>query len=175
MTCEEFLRALDERESRAPALSSRQRQHADSCAGCALALRLESELLSAPAWADVPRLPEKSKAKVLSRAKRITLFGWPAARLVEDSAVSSLVTAVIAGATVYVAPGLLRRVLPPKIWDVVLAFLAPVLEWGRSLAEGFAPLAKQGWGVPLMALALFLLVFAATLSAKALGVGAVRN
>lgn len=175
MTCEEFLRVLDERESRVPLLSSEQKRHAESCAGCALAVRLESELMSASAWAEAPRLPAKSRARVLARAKRATLFGWPAARLLEDSALSSLVTAVVAGAAVYVAPGLLRRVVPPKVWEVLLAYLAPVLEWGRSIAEGFAPLSRQGWGIPLMAFALFLLVFAATLSAKALGVGTARG
>lgn len=175
MTCEEFLKALDGRETRSPALSPEQKQHAGSCKACALAARLEDELACAPYWAGSLRLPEKSRARVLARAKRSTLFGWPPSRLLEDSAVSSLVMAVIAGAAVYILPGLSKRVLPPRVWDVVLSALAPLLDWGRSVAEAFAPLASQNWGLPLLALALFLLVFAATLSVKVLGAGTVRS
>jgi hypothetical protein len=175
MTCEEFLRALDERETRSLALSAEQKQHAGSCPACALAVQLETELACAPSWAGSLRLPEKSRSRVLARAKRPALFGWPPSRLLEDSAVSSLVMAVIAGAAVYVVPGLSKRVLPPRVWDAILAALAPVLEWGHWVAEAFAPLASQGWGLPLLALALFLLVFAATLSVKAMGAGTVRS
>jgi hypothetical protein len=169
MTCEEFRRALDEREPREPSLTEAQREHAERCPACAFALRLEAELVAAPSWAGVTRMSLESRARVLAKAKVSRIFfGQRAARLVEDSAFSAVITMVIAGALVYVLPGLLKRLVPPGALDALKPYLAPFLQLVSDFTSIFAPLANQAWGVGLITATLFMLVFAAILSAKAL-------
>jgi len=170
MTCEEFTRDIDEREGRALSLTPQQREHVGSCPSCAFALAVENELVAAPAWAAEVRMSLESRARVLAKAKVGRLFfRQHAARLVEDSAFSALVTMVIAGALVYVLPGLLERSIPSGALDTIKPYLEPFLQFGREVAAAFAPLAAQAWGVGLMAVTLFILVFTAVLSAKVLG------
>jgi len=169
MKCGEFRRVLDERESREISLTPDQREHVERCAVCAFGLRLEEELLAAPGWAEKARMSFESKALVLAKAKVSRLFfGQRAASLLEDSAFSALITVIIAGALVYVLPGFLKRLLPPGALDAARPYAEPFLQLARDFAGTFAPLAGQAWGVSLLAVTVFLLVFAAVLSAKVL-------
>jgi hypothetical protein len=169
MTCEEFKRALDGRESRAVSLTAGQREHAEACPSCAWALKLEAELLAAPRWAEEVRMSAESRARVLAKAKVGRLFfGQHAARLFEDSAFSALITMIIAGALVYALPGLLKRALPPGAVQAVEPYLDPLIGLAKEVAAAFAPLTAQAWGAGLLAASVFALVFAAVLSVKVL-------
>ena len=169
MTCGEFRRALDEREPREISLTGNQREHAERCAACAFALQLEGELLRAPTWGETVRMSLESKARVLAKAKVSRIFfGQRAASLLEDSAFSAFTTVVIAGAALYVLPGVLKRLLPPGALSAVRPYAEPFFQFARDFAGAFAPLAGQAWGASLLAVTFFLLVFAAVLSAKVL-------
>jgi hypothetical protein len=167
MTCEEFLRVLDTRiNGEAP--SSDWVHHAQECPECAFALRLERVMRSAPGWAEKPRLSAARRAKVLNRASE-TSYLW--SRLLpnlEESALTALAGGGLVALAVFLAPKVWTTSVPEGLRRAIAPYATPVVEGFHALASPFIPLLQQPWGVGLLGLTGFVVLFAAVLSARTL-------
>jgi|WetSurMetagenome_2_1015567.scaffolds.fasta_scaffold21820_2 hypothetical protein len=169
MTCEEFLRVLDTRTN-GEAPPSDWVQHAQECSDCAFALRLERVMRSAPAWAEKPRLSAARRALVLNKASE-TSYLW--SRLLpnlEESALTALAGGGLVALAFYVAPKLWATSVPEGLRRAVAPYAAPVVEGFHTLASPFIPILHQPWGVGLLGLTGFVVLFAAVLSARTLSI-----
>jgi hypothetical protein len=167
MTCEEFLRVLDTRVN-GEAPPSDWVQHAKDCADCAFALRLERVMRSAPAWAEKPRLSPVRRALVLNKASE-TSYLW--SRLLpnlEESALTALAGGGFVALALYLAPKLWATSVPEGLRRGIAPYTAPVVEGFHVLTSPFLPILQQPWGIGLLGLTGFVVLFAAVLSARTL-------
>jgi hypothetical protein len=167
MTCEEFLRVLDTRVN-GEAPPSDWIEHARECADCAFALRLERVMRSAPAWAENPRLSPARRALILKKASE-TSYLW--SRLLpnlEESALTALAGGGLVALALYVTPKLWATSVPEGLRRGIAPYATPVVEGFHALASPFLPILQQPWGVTLLGLTGFVVLFAAVLSARTL-------
>jgi hypothetical protein len=165
MTCEEFLRVLDTRTN-GEAPPNGWVEHARDCQECAFALRLERVMRAAPAWAERPRLSPARRALVLRKASE-TSYLW--SRLLpnlEESALTALAGAGLVALSFYLAPKIWATSVPEGLRRGIAPYAVPVVEGFRALASPFNPLLQQPWGVGLLGLTGFVVLFAAVLSAR---------
>ena len=167
MTCEEFLRVLDTRVN-GEAPPGDWVRHAQECADCAFALRLERVMRSAPVWAEMPRLSPARRALVLNKASE-TSYLW--SRLLpnlEESALTALAGGGLVALALYVAPKLWATSVPEGFRRAIAPYSTPVVEGFHALASPFLPILHQPWGIGLLGLTGFVVLFAAALSARTL-------
>ena len=167
MNCNDFLQILDERLNGDPA-PAEWSDHAASCPRCAMALRLERTLRAAPRWSENPRLSAQARATVLRKVETAPLFWRHMAAMVEESAVSALVAAAMAAMVIYGGPALWEGAVPDSVRLALLPYLQPLMNGIRATAVTFEPLLRQGWGVALLGVTGFMVLFAAALSTRAL-------
>jgi hypothetical protein len=167
MNCRECLDLLDGLEPGAP-VPEGCRKHAASCPACTLALRIEGTLREAPEWAKQTRLALETRADLLGQARIGRLFWRQAGGLFEESAVTALtVLSVIAG-LVILWPKLSATLVPQPVRRSAAEYLGPAAGYLSGLLAPLAPLIREPWGLALTAVALFSILMAAVLSAKAL-------
>jgi hypothetical protein len=94
------------------------------------------------------------------------------AAMMEESAVTALVAAGIVAMVIYAGPSLWQGVVPEAIRIALLPYLQPLLSGSRATAAAFEPLVRQGWGVAVLGLTGFVVLFAAALSTRALSLRA---
>ena len=168
MTCEEFLMLLDSRTAAAPPADTSWLAHAGSCPSCALALRLERSLLTAPTWAAMPTLSPERKARVFAEARSSSIFLPSTLRLLVDSAIPALLAASFLVAIVSLFPWKVLEFLPAELRDWILPSLVPFIRaWETGLAY-FAPLAGHPLGAGLLLAAAFTACLAAMVSLRVL-------
>lgn len=167
MNCHEVQRVLDELEPGAP-VPFECMNHASACPECALALRIEMSLREAPRWAEHPALSVEARARVLAKAKVRGLFWRQAAPLLEESAVTAMVLAILAAAALFFVPSLTQGILPEPARRAVLPYLQPVADFMKGFASSLAPLAHQPWSLALLVATLFAVMFAAVVSVRTL-------
>jgi len=170
MNCDEFLQILDERLNGDPPPSGWS-DHAAACPRCALALRLERALKAAPRWAERPRLSAQARAEVIRQVGAAPLYWRRFATLAEESAATALAAAGIAAVAIYAGPALWAATVPEEARRALVPYLRPLSEGFRAAALSFEPLLRQGWGVALLGLTAFVVLFAAALSTRVLSPG----
>lgn len=167
MNCNDFIQILDAGPDGAPP-PAEWHGHAATCPRCALALRLERTLRSAPRWAEHPRLPARSRAAIVSKVGATPIFWSHMAAMAEEAAVSALVGAAMVAMAVYAGPSLWTGAVPEPVRLALSPYLQPLLRGILTVGAAFEPLLHQGWGVALISLTGFLVLFAAALSTRAL-------
>lgn len=167
MTCEEFLRVLDARVN-GEAPPDGWLDHARGCPDCAFALKVERVMRSAPTWAEVPRLATERRALVLKAASESSYLWSHLVPNLEESAVTALGGGAFAALAFYVAPKLWASNVPEGLRTAVAPYVTPVAEGFHAIVSPFAPLLREPWGVGLLGLTGFFVLFAAVLSAKTL-------
>jgi hypothetical protein len=165
MTCDEVIKAIDEREPGAQ-VPAECFAHARECPDCAFALRLELALQEAPAWSPKPSLSAAARGRVLKKAGAATGFGTLVQGIFEESAVTAgaLLLLVVAGA--FLLPSVLRNTLKPEALDAARRTLAPVLAPLQDFLSQFSPMMHRAGGLVLLALAGFAILFAAVFTAR---------
>ena len=165
MTCEEVIKAIDEREPGAQ-VPAGCFAHARECPECAFALRLELALQDAPAWSPRPSLSAAARSQVLKKAGPGTGLWTLVQGVFEESAVTAgtLLLLVVAGG--FLLPSVLRNTLKPEALDAARRALAPVLTPLQDFLSQFSPMMHQAGGLALLALAGFALLFAAVFTAR---------
>ena len=170
MNCQEFLRILDERVN-GEAPPHGWADHVATCPDCALALRLERTLRAAPTWAERPRMSPAARAAVLKRIQSAGLF-WPrVAAMAEESAVRALVAAAVLFLSIAVLPGLWATTVSDGIKKALSHYAGPIFEGLLGTLVQFQPLLHQSWGLLLLGVTLFMVIFAASLSTRVLRPG----
>lgn len=167
MNCHEVQRTLDDLEPGAT-VPIECVDHASACPTCALALRIEMSLREAPRWAERPALSVEARARVLAKAKVRGLFWRQAAPLLEESAVTAMVLAILAAAALFFVPSFARGILPESARRAVLPYLQPLAEFMKGFASSLAPLTHQPWSVALLVGTIFAVMFAAVVSVRTL-------
>lgn len=167
MNCNEFLQILDERLNGDPPPAGWS-DHAAACSRCALALRLERTLRAAPQWAERTRLSSRARAVVFRGVETAPLFWRRLETLAEESAAKALAAAGIAAVAIYAGPALWSSAVPETVRHAIGTHIQPLLEGLRTTAASFEPILRQGWGLPLLGLTGFVVLFAAALSARVL-------
>ena len=170
MNCQKFLRILDERVN-GEAPPQGWADHGATCPNCALALRLERTLRAAPSWAERPRMSSAARAAVLKRIQSAGLF-WPrVVAMAEESAVRALVAAAVVFVSFAVLPRLWYTTVPEGFKKALSNYAGPLLEGFRGTLVQFQPLLHQNWGLLLLGVTLFMVIFAASLSTRVLRPG----
>jgi hypothetical protein len=169
MTCEEFLRILDERvDGTAP--SAAWADHAAGCPACSMALRLERTLRDAPSWSEALRLSPDRRAAVLLKASSASYFWTRLLPTIEESALTALAAAGLAALVLNVAPKLWASAVPENIRGAIAPYTEPLLGAVRTFTAPFLPLLNETWGVALLGATAFTVLFAAVLSARTLAI-----
>lgn len=167
MTCEDYLRMLDETEPGAPAPGAFLR-HAESCEDCTWALHLAKTLESAPHWSPKVRLPLEARAQVLAKAKMRLLFWRDTTSVLVESVVTALVVVGLAAAAFFGLPSVLKSLIPVQAREIIQSYAAPVLDAVGGFLGAFSPLFHSSMGLALMLGAGFTVLVAAIASTRLL-------
>lgn len=167
MNCDEFLQILDERLNGDPPPAGWS-DHAAACSRCALALRLERTLRAAPQWAERTHLSPRARAAVIRGVETAPVVWRRLETLAEESAATALAAAGIAAVAIYAGPALWASAVPEAVRRGLEPHIRPLLEGLRTTAASFEPILRQGWGLPLLGLTGFVVLFAAALSTRVL-------
>ncbi len=173
MNCNDFIQILDAGLEGDPP-PAEWSEHAATCPRCALVLRLERTLRSAPRWAENPRLSARSRAAIVSVAGATPMFWRHVAAMAEEAAVSALVGAGMVAMAIYAGPSLWNGAVPEPVRLAVSPYLQPLFSGLGTVGAAFEPLLHQGWGVALISLTGFVVLFAAALSTRALSLRPAR-
>ncbi|MEW5765620.1 MAG: hypothetical protein ACOYXN_02830 [Acidobacteriota bacterium] len=160
MTCEEFLRLMDEAPEAGPLPPSLSR-HAEGCAACSLALRTESLLRTAHQWTERPSLPVERRAHVLAAARIRGMFLARPGQALEEAGVTAAVLLTALALAWIVFPTLAERVLPPAVLEWAAPFTDPILRWLQPVSMQVRAMLSESWGAPLLGLTAFTVVLSA--------------
>ena len=165
MTCDEVIKALDEREPGAQ-VPAECTAHARQCPQCAFALRLELALQEAPRWSPRPALSADARRRVLEKASPAGGFWTLIQGIFEESAITAATLLLLIVAGGFLLPSVLKSTLKPETLEAAGRALAPVLVPLQAFLSDFSPLMRQAGGVAILALAAFALLFAAVFTAR---------
>lgn len=160
MTCEEFIRMLDEAPEGGP-LPPSFADHAADCAACSLALRTEGFLRTAREWAERPSLPVERRAHVLAAARMRGMFLSRPGQVLEEAGVTAAVLLAALAIAWIVFPTLAERVLPPALVERAAPLADPLLRWLHPVSSQVRSMLSETWGAPLLGLTAFAVVLSA--------------
>jgi hypothetical protein len=160
VTCDEFLRLLDEAPEEGP-LPSTLSDHAASCEACSLALRTEGFLRTAHLWSERPALPVERRAHVLAAARMRGMFLARPGQMLEEAGVTAAV--LLAGLVIawVVFPSLAERLLPTAALEWAAPVTEPLLRMLQPVSMQVRAMLSETWGVPLLGLTTFAVLLSA--------------
>jgi hypothetical protein len=167
VSCDDYLKMLDEAEPGTPPPAAFVR-HAADCPGCGEALRLALMLESAPAWAEKARLPVDMRAHVLAKARMGLLFWRDTTSVLVESVVTALVVVGLTAAAFFGLPSVLKSLMPAQAREIIQSYAAPVLNAVGGFFGSFSPLLHSSMGLALLLGAGFTVLVAAIASTRLL-------